>query len=258
MDEPQIRPLIEGRAESRIDTGAGTSTVPESGPNIDRLSNRHRDVLRGVAALRKSKQIAVDLGIAPGTVDGYIADAVRILGAADRGDAARMLAQHDRLDTTSHAPPSSPRLPSETPRSEILASEITAPEITASRITAAEIPASEIPASETPLAGPPSADPGKSGGQSPWVAAPPPKVPEIAQPVVEPETVQGIGRHTPISLAGLLPIRRTGQRTNDLPVVARLLWIPAIAVILAVGFGMLASGLTVLAALIERLGHLSG
>ncbi len=237
MDEPQIRPLIEGRAESRIDTGAGTSTVPESGPNIDRLSNRHRDVLRGVAALRKSKQIAVDLGIAPGTVDGYIADAVRILGAADRGDAARMLAQHDRLDTTSHAPPSSPRL-SETPPFEI-----TAP---------------EIPASETPLAGTPSADPGKSGGQSPWVAAPPPTVSEIAQPVVEPETVQGIGRHTPISLAGLLPIRRTGQRTNDLPVVARLLWIPAIAVILAVGFGMLASGLTVLAALIERLGHLSG
>jgi DNA-binding CsgD family transcriptional regulator len=242
MDEPQIRPLIEGRVESRIDTGAGTSTVPESGPNIERLSNRHRDVLRGVAALRKSKQIAVDLGIAPGTVDGYIADAVRILGAADRGDAARMLAQHDRLDTTSHAPPSSARL-SETPPSEI---------------TAAEIPASEIPASETPVAGPPSADPGKSGGQSPWVAAPPPTVSEIAQPVVEPETVQGIGRHTPISLAGLLPIRRTGQRTNDLPVVARLLWIPAIAVILAVGFGMLASGLTVLAALIERLGHLSG
>jgi DNA-binding CsgD family transcriptional regulator len=242
MDEPQIRPLIEGRAESRIDTGAGTSTVPESGPNIDRLSNRHRDVLRGVAALRKSKQIAVDLGIAPGTVDGYIADAVRILGAADRGDAARMLAQHDRLDTTSHAPPSSPRL-SETPPSETPPFEITAP---------------EIPASETPLAGTPSADPGKSGGQSPWVAAPPPTVSEIAQPVVEPETVQGIGRHTPISLAGLLPIRRTGQRTNDLPVVARLLWIPAIAVILAVGFGMLASGLTVLAALIERLGHLSG
>lgn len=237
MDEPQIRPLIEGRVESRIDTGAGTGTVPESGPNIDRLSNRHRDVLRGVAALRKSKQIAVDLGIAPGTVDGYIADAVRILGATDRGDAARMLAQHDRLDTTSHAPPSSARL-SETPPSEI-----TAP---------------EIPASEAPLAGTPSADPGKSGGQSPWVAAPPPTVSEIAQPVVEPETVQGIGRHTPISLAGLLPIRRTGQRTNDLPVVARLLWIPAIAVILAVGFGMLASGLTVLAALIERLGHLSG
>lgn len=252
MDEPQIRPLIEGRVESRIDTGAGTSTVPESGPNIDRLSNRHRDVLRGVAALRKSKQIAVDLGIAPGTVDGYIADAVRILGAADRGDAARMLAQHDRLDTTSHAPPLSPRLsetpPFETPPSETPPFEITAPEVTAS----------EIPASETPLAGPPSADPGKSGGQSPWVAAPPPTVPEIAQPVVEPETVQGIGRHTPISLAGLLPIRRTGQRTNDLPVVARLLWIPAIAVILAVGFGMLASGLTVLAALIERLGHLSG
>ncbi|MEG8044115.1 helix-turn-helix transcriptional regulator [Sphingomonas sp. LR59] len=75
-------------------------------PRIDRLSNRHRDVLRGVAALRKTKQIAAELGIAPGTVDGYIADAVRILGATDRGDAARMLARHERID-----PLSDPRAP---------------------------------------------------------------------------------------------------------------------------------------------------
>ncbi len=194
-------------------------------PRIDRLSNRHRDVLRGVAALRKTKQIAVELGIAPGTVDGYIADAVRILGATDRGDAARMLARHERID-----PLSDPRPPS----------------------------------------------PGQSGGQSSWVAAPAASMPQIAQPVVEPEAFHDAGadrvsqdagthrvapdtgaRQRP-SFAGLLPIRRTGQRSNDLPVAARLLWIPAIAVILAVGFGMLASGLNVLAELIERLGHVSG
>lgn len=203
-------------------------------PRIDRLSNRHRDVLRGVAALRKTKQIAAELGIAPGTVDGYIADAVRILGATDRGDAARMLARHERVD-----PLSDPRPPG----------------------------------------------PGQSGGQSSWVAAPPASMPQIAQPVVEPEAFQDAGadrvgqdagadrvsqdagthRVAPDtgapqrpSFAGLLPIRRTGQRSNDLPVAARLLWIPAIAVILAVGFGMLASGLNVLAELIERLGHVSG
>ncbi len=194
-------------------------------PRIDRLSNRHRDVLRGVAALRKTKQIAVELGIAPGTVDGYIADAVRILGATDRGDAARMLARHERID-----PLSDPRPPG----------------------------------------------PGQSGGQSSWVAAPAASMPKIAQPVVEPEAFQDAGAdrvgqdagadrvsqdagapQRP-SFAGLLPIRRTGQRSNDLPVAARLLWIPAIAVILAVGFGMLASGLNVLAELIERLGHVSG
>jgi DNA-binding CsgD family transcriptional regulator len=185
-------------------------------PRIDRLSNRHRDVLRGVAALRKTKQIAVELGIAPGTVDGYIADAVRILGATDRGDAARMLARHERID-----PLSDPRAPG----------------------------------------------PGQSGGQSSWVAAPAASMPQIAQPVVEPEAFQDAGAdrvgqdagapQRP-SFAGLLPIRRTGQRSNDLPVAARLLWIPAIAVILAVGFGMLASGLNVLAELIERLGHVSG
>lgn len=174
---------------------------------IDRLSNRHRDVLRGVAALRKSKQIAVDLGIAPGTVDGYIADAVRILGVTDRGEAARLLAQHERLDTT-------------------------------------------LPAPVTP--------PGQSGGQSSWVAAPPSPIAEKAEPVVEPEAVHDAGPRRSTSLADLLPIRRAGQRNNDLPVVARLLWIPAIAVILAVGFGMLASGLKVFAELIERLGHLSG
>jgi DNA-binding CsgD family transcriptional regulator len=174
-------------------------------PRIDRLSNRHRDVLRGVAALRKSKQIAADLGIAPGTVDGYIAEAVRILGATDRGEAARMLAQHELKVS---------------------------------------------PPLDTP--------PGQFGGQSPWVVSSPQTVTEIATPVVEPEAVHDTGIHTPMSLAGLLPIRRAGQRNNDLPVAARLLWIPAIAVILAVGFGMLASGLKVLAELIERLGHLSG
>ncbi|MEG3161842.1 helix-turn-helix transcriptional regulator [Sphingomonas sp. LB2R24] len=194
-------------------------------PRIDRLSNRHRDVLRGVAALRKTKQIAAELGIAPGTVDGYIADAVRILGATDRGDAARMLARHERID-----PLSDPRPPA----------------------------------------------PGQSGGQSSWVAAPAASMPQIAQPVVEPEAFHDAGadrvskdsgthRVAPDtgapqrpSFAGLLPIRRTGQRSNDLPVATRLLWIPAIAVILAVGFGMLASGLNVLAELIERLGHVSG
>ncbi len=59
------------------------------------------------------------------------------------------------------------------------------------------------------------------------------------------------------SIMGLLPIRRPGQRNNDLPVIARLLWIPAIAVILAGGFGLLANGLKVFADVIERL-HLSG
>lgn len=175
---------------------------------IDRLSKRHRDVLRGVAALRKSKQIAADLGIAPGTVDGYIAEAVRILGATDRGDAARILVQNDRLDVAA--------APSDT-----------------------------------------FAAPGQSGGQSSGVVPPPPTMKEVALPVVEPEAVRDSGTQ-PVSLAGWLPVRRAGQRNNDLPVAARLLWIPAIAVILAVGFGMLVSGLKVLVELIDRLGHLSG
>lgn len=203
---------------------------------ISRLSKRHCDVLRGVAALKKTKQIAADLGIAPGTVDGYIAEAVRILGATDRGDAARMLGRHERMQgdiASSDTPPSG------TP-----------------------IPATHAPTTDTPSFDParPDMPPGQSGGQSPWVAEPASSMPGRPQPVAEPEAFSPMeARSTrPFSIAGLLPVRRPGQRSNDLPVVARLLWIPAIAVILAVGFGMLASGLKVLADLIERLSHLSG
>lgn len=204
----------------RLETQAVTKTQSAAAPigskvddmdetRISRLSKRHCDVLRGVAALKKTKQIAADLGIAPGTVDGYIAEAVRVLGATDRGDAARMLARHerDRPET----------VPLDTP-------------------------------------------PGESGGQSPWVVAPVPTMPGSGQPVAEPDAASPMEARSmrSSSLAGLLPIRRPGQRSNDLPIVARLLWIPAIAVMLAVGFGMLASGLKVFADLIERLSHLSG
>lgn len=171
---------------------------------INRLSKRQRDVLRGVAALKKTKQIAAELGIAPGTVDGYIAEAVRLLGATDRGEAARWLVRSD----------------------------------TAAPVTDA---------------------PGYSGGQSSWVGTSPEPVEEPSQPVAEPEALHGNAPRplrTGSAIRAMLPIRRAGQRTNDLSIVARLLWIPAIALILAIGFGMLANGLKVLADLIERLSHL--
>lgn len=53
----------------------------------------------------RTKEIAAELGIAPSTIDSYVAEAVRILGARDRRDAA---AQLDRYEAESSAEKSAP------------------------------------------------------------------------------------------------------------------------------------------------------
>ncbi|GLI99078.1 hypothetical protein Sbs19_28960 [Sphingobium sp. BS19] len=56
-----------------------------------------------VRALKSSEHIARELGIAPGTVNGYIRDAVAKLGAHDRRHAALLYAEHlARQDAASH------------------------------------------------------------------------------------------------------------------------------------------------------------
>lgn len=62
---------------------------------IEQLTARERDCLRLVARGMSSKEIALQLGLSPLTVDGYLKEAVRTLGAASRRDAARMLAAHE-------------------------------------------------------------------------------------------------------------------------------------------------------------------
>ena len=59
------------------------------------LSPRQRDCLRLVWERQAtSKEIARDLGISKHTVDGYIAEAVELLGARDRRDAAAIAFGH--------------------------------------------------------------------------------------------------------------------------------------------------------------------
>ena len=60
-----------------------------------RLAPRHRECLRLVRQLKSSKQIAVELGIAPGTVDGYLTEAAEIIGVRGRAAAANALAEHE-------------------------------------------------------------------------------------------------------------------------------------------------------------------
>lgn len=55
------------------------------------LSEQERACLQGVAELKRSKQIGFELGLQPGTVDTYIARAVRKLGVSDRATAVRLL-----------------------------------------------------------------------------------------------------------------------------------------------------------------------
>ena len=61
------------------------------------LSRRQKECLRLVYGRRTSKEIARDLGIEKSTVDGYLAEAVRQLGARDRRDAAELLATYEAM-----------------------------------------------------------------------------------------------------------------------------------------------------------------
>ena len=57
-----------------------------------KLSPRQRECLQLVWERQAtSKEIAIALGISKTTVDGYIREAVELLGATDRRDAARMI-----------------------------------------------------------------------------------------------------------------------------------------------------------------------
>lgn len=65
------------------------------GPRIDRLTDKQRTCLRLVYAHMSSKEIALRLGVAPGTVDQHVKAAMRTLDVGDRRAAARMLAEHE-------------------------------------------------------------------------------------------------------------------------------------------------------------------
>ena len=62
-----------------------------SDSRFDLLTPRERDCLRGVAQHKRTKDIARELDLKPGTVDTYIASAVRKLGLSDRASAVRAL-----------------------------------------------------------------------------------------------------------------------------------------------------------------------
>ncbi len=62
---------------------------------LERLTPRERDCLRLVARHLQSKEIARRLNISEHTVDGYLREACRRLGASNRREAARRFADHE-------------------------------------------------------------------------------------------------------------------------------------------------------------------
>ena len=67
------------------------------------LSNRERDVLKGLVAGHANKQIAYDLGISPRTIENYRANLMIKMQAASLSDLVRMALVAGILDPTSEA-----------------------------------------------------------------------------------------------------------------------------------------------------------
>lgn len=185
-------------------------------PRFDRLTKRHRECLRGVRELKGSKEIAEELGIEKSTVDSYLTEAVKVLGARNRRDAALQLDRHER--------------------EAVAAIDGSAPTVAVSDA------------------------PDKIGGDSARLVDAADPLPVMATPG---EWFAGRSAGAPeLGKAPVarfrLPYRRKGQAGNDLSVGDRLIWIQVITLGLAIGFGMLMTGLQILTGIMESLSrHLS-
>lgn len=60
---------------------------------IKQLSDAQQNCLRLVSRNRSSKEIAIETGLSPQTVDQYLSRAATILGASNRREAARIFAE---------------------------------------------------------------------------------------------------------------------------------------------------------------------
>lgn len=71
-----------------------TDIEPDAADRVARLTEGQLDCLRLVAEHFSSKEIAVELGISPHTVDQRIRQSLQTLGVARRSQAARLVSHH--------------------------------------------------------------------------------------------------------------------------------------------------------------------
>ena len=79
---------------SRVETSLGARLVIE---DANDLPDAHKRCLRLVARGMTSKEMAPLVGLSPGTIDVYMQDAIKRLGASNRRDAARKFSELDQL-----------------------------------------------------------------------------------------------------------------------------------------------------------------
>lgn len=65
--------------------------------DVNNLPDAHKRCLRLVARGMTSKEMAPLVGLSPGTIDVYMQDAIKRLGAINRRDAARKFSELDQL-----------------------------------------------------------------------------------------------------------------------------------------------------------------
>jgi DNA-binding CsgD family transcriptional regulator len=203
---------------------------------IHELTQRERECLRLVSRDRSSKQIGLELGISPHTVDVRLKRAIRLLGVTTRFDAARLLAQ-----TETETGPE--REPHATSRTVATVATIDA-EVEAAPEVRLEV------GFDAGLAGPtspPGYSPRYPAAYQPLVSQP------EALPPAPPGVVEGPRRSDEAGPRWRLPFLRQGRRTNDLTPAQRLFWIFAGAVMILVAFANFANALDVLQSMIRGL-----
>ena len=81
LDDDELRAVVLGLPGPRMD---------RSSPGTLRLTPREREVLRAVAEGQETIEIAVDLGITPGTVQSHVKNVLAKLGVHSKIEAVRL------------------------------------------------------------------------------------------------------------------------------------------------------------------------
>jgi DNA-binding NarL/FixJ family response regulator len=86
--------IIDPTAAARLVHALSDEDRRSTGPGLDQLTNREREVLSLIAQGRANKRIALELGISEKTVKAHVGHVLAKLGVTDRTQAAVLAVQH--------------------------------------------------------------------------------------------------------------------------------------------------------------------
>jgi DNA-binding CsgD family transcriptional regulator len=189
---------------------------------IARLTDQQRTCLRYVYRHMTSKEIAPLLGIEPNSVDQHLKAAMRVLGVGDRRTAARLLAEHEQRPASRPSVYQPPHVSEQVPPTAYQPLVYQPPDIEA---------AHDPVTMGSPIGSGPQFESGRAGGalreeQASFTAFSPTGAPTLP-----------------------LPVGTVGSK--DLNWQARLAWIAAIAIGVALAFGSLVTAVDALGRLLK-------